>query len=333
MLETLLKILVVLVALGGALIAFMWWTTTMPGKSAKGANFELDEHEHQLRDRLRAHVEVLAGEIGPRHERIPEEYDKAASYLEGELEGMGYDVERQPVESRRATSYNLIARLEGSDRADELVIVGGHYDTAGEQPGADDNASGAAGVIELARSLRKTEPSRTIVFVLFANEEPPNYRQGGMGSLVMAKSLRDEGARVKVMFSLEMLGYYDDSPGSQHYPAPLSYFYPDRGNFIGFVGKLGQRGAVTRSIERFRAECDFPSYGFAGPASIPGVGFSDHWAFWKHDFTAVMVTDTAFFRNPHYHKRSDTPETLDYNRFARVVGGLHEVIWDWANDE
>jgi Zn-dependent M28 family amino/carboxypeptidase len=220
---------------------------------------------------------------------------------------------------------------------DEWIVIGAHYDHLGEggnrsslspddkgiHNGADDNASGVAVLIELARLVRSG-----VRFVAFANEEAPYFLGPEMGSFVYA---RERGAKVRAMFSLEMLGYYSDVPGSQNYPAPLSMFYPDRGDFIAFVGDLGARSLVRRSIGSFRKHAKFPSEGLAAPSFIPGIAWSDHWSFRKHGYPAVMITDTAFYRYPHYHRASDTPDKLDYERMARVTLGLAEMLNEFAH--
>jgi len=210
------------------------------------------------------------------------------------------------------------------------IVVGAHYDTVPGSPGADDNASGVAVLLELKRILENE--NLPIRFIAFANEEPPYFMGPDMGSWVSAKRSRDEGKPVRAMFSLEMLGYYRDAPGSQRYPFPLGFFYPDRGDFIAFVGDLGARSLVRKSIGIFRKHTPFPSEGVAAPAFIPGVTWSDHWSFRDHGFPAIMVTDTAFFRYPHYHLPSDTPEKLDYARMARVTLGLAAMLKELAHE-
>jgi Zn-dependent M28 family amino/carboxypeptidase len=206
------------------------------------------------------------------------------------------------------------------------LVIGAHYDTVPGSPGADDNASGVAVLIELARMQL---PAR---FVAFTNEEMPYFQSGEMGSHAWATRAKANGEKVKAMISLEMLGYYREERGSQQYPPPLSWFYPDRADFIAFVGDLGARSLVRPAIGAFRASTRFPSEGVAAPAAIPGVTWSDHWSFREQGFPAIMVTDTAFYRYPHYHLPSDTPEKLDYLRMARVTLGLAAVVKELANE-
>jgi Zn-dependent M28 family amino/carboxypeptidase len=192
-------------------------------------------------------------------------------------------------------------KLPGTDAAGETVVIGAHYDSVAGAPGADDNASGAAGVLELARLLHGSAHRKTIRLVLFVNEEPPFFQTENMGSLVYARQLRTDHVSVSAMISLEMLGFYSDVSGSQKYPVLLGLFYPDRGNFIGFVGNPGSRTLVRQAVRSFRETTQFPSEGIAAPADWPGVGWSDHWSFWQKHYPAIMITDTALFRYPYYH--------------------------------
>jgi Zn-dependent M28 family amino/carboxypeptidase len=214
--------------------------------------------------------------------------------------------------------------------AHATVVVGAHYDTVPGSPGADDNASAVAALIELAAMLGKER--LPIRFAAFANEEEPHFMGPDMGSWVSAKRSRDRGEKLAAMLSLEMLGYYSDRPGSQRYPRPLGLFYPDRGNYIAFVGDLGAFRLVRSCCSKFRANSPFPAEWLAGPAAIPGVTRSDHWSFRTLGFPAIMVTDTAYNRNPHYHKASDTPDTLDYGRMAQVTLGLAAMLKDLAHE-
>ena len=210
------------------------------------------------------------------------------------------------------------------------IVVGAHYDTVPGSPGADDNASAVAALIELAGLLgRERLPIR---FVAFANEELPYFMGPDMGSWVSAKRSRDRGEKLCAMLSLEMLGYYSDEPGSQRYPAPLGLFYPDRGNYIAFVGDLGAFRLVRKCFLKFKKNSSFPAQWLSGPASIPGVTHSDHWSFRNLGFPAIMVTDTAYNRNPHYHQASDTPDTLDYPRMAAVTLGLAAMLKELAHE-
>ena len=223
--------------------------------------------------------------------------------------------------------------LVGSDDSSGPVIVGAHYDSVVGTVGADDNATGVAGVLELARLLQGSKLRRTVRFVLFVNEEPPCFQTDTMGSLVYARQLRRDRIPVSAMISLEMLGFYSDVPGSQKYPPLLGLFYPGRGDFIGFAGNQESRDLVRLSIRRFRESASFPSEGVAAPADWPGVGWSDHWSFWQQQYPAIMITDTAMFRYPYYHTPLDTPNRLDFGRMARVLSGVHSAAEPQPNVE
>lgn len=275
-----------------------------------------------LATRLRRHVERLAGEIGERHVLRPGALHAAERYIADSMRELGYEVRRQNYEAQGVDCANLEVAIEGSTHAGEIVLAGAHYDTVPGSPGADDNASGVAAVIELARLLRGTTPSRTTRLVAFVNEEPPFFFWGEMGSKVYARAARARGDDIRVMLSLEMLGCYSDEKGSQGYPPLLKHFYPAQGNYIAFVSNLRSRRALRNVIDAFRSASDFPAEKLAAPALVPGIGWSDQLSFWREGYPAAMVTDTAFHRYRHYHQPTDTPEKLDYARMARVVEGL-----------
>ena len=207
-----------------------------------------------------------------------------------------------------------------------------HYDSAPGTPGANDNGSAVASLLTLARRFAGQPQPRTLRFVFFVNEEPPFFQTAAMGSWVYAKECRRRHDRIVGMWSLETMGYYSDAKGSQHYPFPFSLFYPDTGNFIGFVANSQSGELLKRTIGGFRKHAQFPSEGVAAPDVVPGLGWSDHWSFWQEGYPAVMITDTALFRYPHYHEATDTPDRLDYDRLGRVVDGLTAVVRDLAAD-
>lgn len=285
----------------------------MPGTSYAGPPPPLTGEGRALSLRLRLHVAALAAD-----ERNAD-LETPARYIEQAFSSQGLSFSTQEFVSGGRTVRNIEA---GSGP----VVVGAHYDTVPGSPGADDNASGVAVLIELA-AMRL--PVR---LVAFANEEAPYFYGPEMGSWAWAKRARERGDGIRAMFSLEMLGYYRDTPGSQKYPAPLGFFYPDRADFIAFVGDLGARSLVRQSIKVFREKAMFPSQGVAAPGFIPGVTWSDHWSFRRHGYPAIMITDTAFYRYPHYHAPSDTPDKLDYERMARVTLGLAEMLKELANE-
>jgi len=283
-----------------------------------------------LASRLESHVTELAGTIGERNVFRPQALHAAADYIRGQWAAQGYRVVPQSYEALGVSSENLEITLTGTSRPDEILLIGAHYDTVQGSPGANDNASGVAALLELSRMLRDAKPSRSIRFVAFANEEHPFFYGGGMGSGVYSKAARARNDDIRLMISLEMLGYYSDAPGSQRYPPLLRHFYPDRANFIAFVSDLASRHRLRELVQAFRAHSDFPAESLATFTFVPGVSWSDHLSFWRENYRALMVTDTAFYRYAHYHRASDTPEKLRYPEMARVVTGLQAAIGDLA---
>lgn len=325
-LTTLVRLSLLLVILMVSLLSFV----QMPGTSYTG---ELPHLTHAERDsalHLAAHVRILAGDIGQRNIWTMSSMDASVQYLTSVMAGIGYKVSKQPFESEGITSLNLEVEIPGAKVPEEIVVVGAHYDSVIGCPGANDNGSGVAAMLELARLLRDGKPDRTIRFVAFANEEPPFFYSDSMGSSYYARMARNRNDTIIAMYSLETMGFYRDTPGSQRYPAPFSYFYPDTANFIGFVGNIRSRQLVRQSIEAFRKHTRFPSEGLAAPSFVTGVGWSDHWSFWKQGYPAIMVTDTAFCRYMPYHTAEDTPDRLDYERLARVVHGLVPTVLEIA---
>jgi Zn-dependent M28 family amino/carboxypeptidase len=284
-----------------------------------------------LESRLKRHVESLAGEIGERHVGRPKALHAAESFIAGELALLDYDVARQTYVAEGVESSNLEVTVPGASRASEIVLVGAHYDTVPGSPGADDNASGVAGLIEIASELREARPARTVKLVAFVNEEPPFFYFGEMGSRVYARAARRRGDDIRVMLSLEMLGCYSEAAGSQAYPPLFGLLYPDAGNFIAFVSNLRSRRALREVVSAFKGGSDFPAEKLASPGIVPGVSWSDQLSFWREGYPAVMVTDTAFYRYRHYHQATDTPDRIDYARMAKVVDGLAKAVASLAD--
>lgn len=296
------------------------WMTRMPGRTHEGPLPPPTAPEVELRDRLKADVLALGGE---RNTTKPGTLAKTASLVESAFSDAGYAPKRLPYDDDGVRADSIEVEIAGSK---EIVIVGAHYDSAPGAEGADDNASGVAAMFALARMFSGRHPKRTLRFVAFVNEEPPHFWTPKMGSLVYAKACKARGDDIQAMLSLETVGYFRDEPGTQKYPPVVSWLYPDRGNFIAFVGNVGSRSLVRSAIGTFRANTAFPSEGAALPSFVTGVGWSDHWSFYEQGWNAIMVTDTAPFRNPNYHTANDRPETLDYDRLARVTSGLEAVV-------
>ncbi|MGH8726671.1 MAG: M20/M25/M40 family metallo-hydrolase [Burkholderiales bacterium] len=298
----------------------------MPGRSSQFT--ALSAEEERLSERLREHVGALA--VGERNIWRSGSLEAAATYIEKSLSALGYETREQVFSSAQKQVKNLEVEVVG--KGDEIVIIGAHYDSVPGSPGANDNASGVAALIELAREFRQEKPKRRLRFVAFVNEEMPFFSSGEMGSQKYAARSKEGSEKIIAMISLETIGCYSDEPNSQRYPAPLSLFYPAEGNFIGFVGNLRSGALVRRAIGTFRETTQFPSEGASLPEWIPGVSWSDHASFWPHGYRAIMVTDTAPYRYPYYHAAQDTADKLDYARMARVVSGLQKVIEDLTHN-
>jgi Zn-dependent M28 family amino/carboxypeptidase len=277
-------------------------------------------------EKLRAHVQMLAGEIGVRNVFRRQELQRAAEYIERTWREQGYEVVRDTYQANRVECANLEVTLRGTSRAGEIIVVGAHYDTVDESPGANDNASGVAALLELSRVLAGSALSRTIRFVAFVNEEPPFFETQEMGSRVYANRARQRGDDIRAMMALETIGYFSEEPGSQRYPPFFRWFYPDRGNFIAFVSDLRSRPLLQRAVAEFRARSDFPVECCSTFARVPGVDWSDHGSFWREGYRAFMVTDTAPYRYPHYHTEFDTPDRVNYEALARVTLGIRGVV-------
>lgn len=289
--------------------------------------------DENLADRLRTHVERLAGTIGERSIFRPKALAAAAEYIRAEWRRQGHAVEAQGYAVEGLWCENLVVEIPGHSSAGGIILVGAHYDSVRHSPGADDNASGVAALLELGGALAGLRPEKTLRLVAFVNEEPPFFFWGNMGSGEYARTARRRGDDIRIMLSLEMLGYYDDTPGSQRYPPLLGGFYPSAGNYIGFVSNLASRRALREIVAAFRAHSDFPCEQLATFAWVPGVAWSDQLSFWREGYPAVMVTDTAFYRNPHYHSSADTPEKLNYAKMARVAEGLCGAVASLARGE
>lgn len=276
-----------------------------------------------LVENLKAHVTMLAETIGQRNTQNPEGYKKAADYLDSTLSKLGYKVHRQTYQAGGHDSVNLWVEKPGGK---EVLVVGAHYDSLDSgTPGADDNASGCAATLELARLLKDSKDGPTVRFVLFANEEPPFFQTNQMGSFVYAQGCQKAGESLLGMISLESIGFYSDQAGSQQFPVGVSG-YPDAGNFVAFVSDLTSKAFMERCLTGFQGAKTLHAEGLAAPGMVSGIMWSDHWAFSECGYPALMITDTAPFRNPHYHMSTDTPDTLDYEKLAAVTEGTYQMI-------
>jgi hypothetical protein len=308
-----------------AVLALLWWFgMRMPGKNISKAALLLPD-EVTLREELRGDVQKLAGEIGERNMWHYPQLDAAADFIENSFSRAGLHPRRDSYDLRNQACNNIEVEIRGARPA--ILLIGAHYDSVFGSPGANDNGSGVAAMLALARRFAQKQAQHTLRFVAFVNEEPPYFQTSQMGSFVYASRCKASGDQISAMISLETIGYFSDAPRSQTYPAVgLGAFYPTIGNFIGFVGNVHSRALLRRTIDLFRKHAGIPSEGAALPSFIPGVAWSDQWSFWQHGYRGIMVTDTAPFRYPHYHSTTDTPDKLDYDRFALVVSGMEKVI-------
>lgn len=284
-----------------------------------------------LEARLMRHVSVLASDIGERNAFRPEGLRAAAEYIRTVWTAQGFSVSEEAYEVDGQRCINLIAEQGGSSQPDETVLVGAHYDSLVGTSGANDNATGVAVLLEMSGMLKRTALARTLRLVAFVNEEPPIFHTEQMGSRLHARNARGRGDNIVAMLSLETLGYYSESPGSQHYPFPFGFFYSDRANFLAVVGNIASRRLVIEVLGRFMRVTDFPVEGVATFSWIPGVDWSDHWSFWKEGYPAVMLTDTALYRYPEYHAPADLPSKVNGPQFARAAHGIIGAVRQLAD--
>jgi hypothetical protein len=296
----------------------------MPGRSATVPLAPLTSREASTAERLRADLQALAGDIGERSLAKPEALERAAQLIEERLRAAGSVPVRRTYAVDGKPCSNIEVVIPG--RSAETVVVGAHYDTARGSPGANDNGTGVVALIELARRLQGSSPERTLALVFFVNEEPPYFNTERMGSRVWASDAAQRGAVIASALSLETMGYFTGAPYSQKYPFPMGAFYPDQGDFIGFIGNVDSRALIRDVIGSFREVATLPSEGVALPDHTVGVDFSEHASFWRHGWRGLMITDTALFRYPHYHRPTDVPANVDTGALARVVVGVEHAV-------
>ncbi len=285
------------------------------------------------RENLAHSLDVLAKRIGERHLGKPEALESAAFWIESTLGGgnIGYSVERQVYEVEGKDVRNLVAELPGRSLRSEIVLVGAHYDTVPGSPGANDNGSGVAALVALARAFAGDPQARTVRFAAFVNEEPPYFQTERMGSLVYARHCQARGERIVAMLCLDTVGFYSEAEGSQRLPEGLGDGFPTVGNFLAFVGDERSRHVVDSAKAAFATASSIRAVGGVFPESIPGVGWSDHWSFWQAGYPAVMVTDTGPYRYPHYHSPDDTVDQVDLGRLEDATRGFEAIVRVWAN--
>lgn len=285
---------------------------------------------HKTMERLQEHVRHLTVTIGERSVGIPENLEKTAVYIESFYREIELPVRKESYHYRDFNVSNIVAKVDFSDNPSKCYLIGAHYDSVWGTVGADDNASAIAVQLETARQLRselgKKELDLRVKFVSFPLEEPPTYGTRHMGSKVYAKKSKREKERIDGMLCLEMVGYTCLQPGCQSYPFPLMFMnYPKVGNFIGIVGNFRSKGFTNSLFKAFQKNQDLPVIKLTVPFggwAMPSVRLSDHAPFWDQGYKAVMITDSAFYRNPHYHQTSDTMDKLDFQFMAELVESL-----------
>jgi hypothetical protein len=292
----------------------------------------LSEREQQLARQLASDVEHLASKIGERSSRELWNQASAADFLVRQLEAARYAVTRQGFElAPDAVAQNLEVQVRGGMLGEEIVVVGAHYDSAVGSPGADDNASGVAALLALARALADARPMRTVRLVAFGTQEQPYWKTAQMGSTVYAKAAAARGDRIVAMLSIEGIGCFSDAARSQQWSGTLAQRFPDRGDFIAIVGNERSAELAERVLQVFRKPGGVPAEGGALPDVEAELGGADHWAFWQVGFPAVIITDTGRLRYAHHGQATDTPDRLDYERMARVVVGIERVVLELAS--
>ena len=316
-------------------IAILAFTTLTGCSTASGLNRSTSTTTAQ---RLAADVHTLCTEFPNRNATDRSQLNDAGMWIAKRLVDYGYPVDLEPVPTiQDQTAFNIFTQIQGTTHPEEIIVIGAHYDTEINTPGADDNASGVAVMLELARRFANNPQPRTIRFIAFTNEENSNSKNTGMGSLTSARNAKDRGDHIIAMLSLEMLGYYSDEPNSQTYPFPremaqqLGLELPTVGNFIAIVARTNDESLVAQLAQSMTQAGTIPVVAAPLPPQIPAIYRSDHANYWLHGYPAAMITDTSEYRTPHYHKMTDTPDTLDYNRMAAVTDALESTVYSLTN--
>lgn len=316
-----------------ALIVFLFLELTTYGwADSPAAGPDISPEGNRSETNLKNMVIHLSQKIGIRNYKYYQNLNLAAEYILNQFKDMGYSVEVMTYQINDKEYRNVIAEKPSTQQGNGVIIVGAHYDSC-FNPGADDNASGVAGILELARLLKGVDTQSRIQFVAFVNEEPPFFKTDYMGSFVYVSRVKEKKEKIKAAIILESIGFYTEKRNSQRYLPLLGFFYPNKGNFIGVVSNFPSRKILKKIVTSFKRTSEFPIESVTAPGGIPGIDFSDHWSFWKNGYPAVMVTDSAFLRNRNYHKQTDLPSTLNYEKMAEVILGLKESVECLANSE
>lgn len=316
---SILSVIVIVLPILG--IYFLYMPTASSFSSQKANKI------HSSSEELEKHVRALCSTSDYRNYKNKKAQGEAINYINDQFKNFGYDTNIQTFNAVDEEYLNIIAFY--GDPNTERVIVGAHYDTFGDQHGADDNASGIAGVLEIARLLQVHKPKLDfcIELVAYANEERPFFTTKAMGSYVHAERNVNDNVKIKLMVCLEMIGYFDDEKGSQNYPIKvLDKLYPQEGNFVAIVGNLSNHFTVKDFKKKMKKTSKTPIYSINAPSNIRGLANSDHRNYWHFKLNALMITDTSFFRNPNYHTKKDTPESLDFTKMNEVIKGTFFAI-------
>lgn len=297
---------------------FVFSLLVIPSTAEESSSFQMSK-------RLKQTVETIVKEYSPRDYLHSDNLRKLAIYIEKQFSAAGGRASLQSFKVNNVEYFNVIG--EFGPKSKERIVLGAHYDTAGPFQGADDNASGVAGIIEVAQKLKNLKLNKQIDLVAYSLEEPPFFASEKMGSSFHAKSLKEEKIIVRAMISLEMIGYFSKKPNSQEFPTEeLKKAFSSVGDFIAIVGKSGQEHLINCVASAMRKSRELPVIQYAGDPDITGVQFSDHLSYWREGFSGLMITDTAFFRNKNYHQSSDTPDTLNYGEMEKVVQAVVNAI-------
>jgi Zn-dependent M28 family amino/carboxypeptidase len=327
-----LRFAAAITAIALALLAWGWYQLTQPWTTptitpSAGANAIHLSRTATFADpaALSKYVTELVTQHANRQVGQPRRLEAAAQYIEAQLKAVGLASQSQAFQAEGETYRNIVVQLGPETK--NVTVIGAHYDVAGDQPGADDNASGVAGLLELASLLKNQPLNERVELVFYTNEEPPFFRTPFMGSAIHAASLRTRGDHASLMISLECIGYFSDAPGSQEHPVRLlNAMYPTVGNFIALVGYY-QDGTVSRRLKTsMQAATTLPIHSINAPGFVVGVDFSDHLNYHNEGFVGMMLTDTAFYRNKAYHTPQDTADRLDYIRMAEVVNAARAAV-------
>jgi Zn-dependent M28 family amino/carboxypeptidase len=322
--------MVYLAVIGCVAVFAIWAYKVMIDIRPKVKRPVMDTHALQVIDELEpqlmAHITALADKIGPRNVYAPDKLDAAAEYIRVFWEEAGYEVKTQTFSAQDVPCRNLVVEIAGQSEPDEIVVVGAHYDTVSWAPGANDNGSAVAALLELSRLFRSQTAGRTLRFVAFTNEEPPFFKTRSMGSLVYAKACEEKEENVVGMVCLETIGYYRDERKTQKYPVPFRFFYPDKGKFLAVVGNLSSKPLVKAFTRYFMEESDFPIECIATFGFITGIDWSDQWSFWQCGYPAIMLTDTALFRYPYYHTSEDTSDKISNRQLSKATHGIFRAL-------